>query len=256
MLSVGERDASVVRTEPKSSAIITAPGEKCGPGNRTLSAHRRASSRTAPPPTVPGQPRRAATPATRSSRSPAVPCPGGASTAARRVARFPKFAHHCRLHPWSSRPHGTTDDGSVATGGDWSMRGRCGWAGGGAAQAARPGERRRTGFWGARPYALGRLGIACVTDCVPVIGVRGYGGGRGGRRLLAALDLPYPKAGDPPADSATICGVETLPTAFVLDGAGFVRHVQRGAAARNINPIESSISALIEPMRRPEEGQP
>ena len=30
MLSVGERDATVVRTEPKSSAIITAPGEKCG----------------------------------------------------------------------------------------------------------------------------------------------------------------------------------------------------------------------------------
>ena len=30
MLSVGERDASVVRTGPKSSAIITAPGEKCG----------------------------------------------------------------------------------------------------------------------------------------------------------------------------------------------------------------------------------
>ncbi len=29
MLSVGERDASVVRTGPKSSAIITAPGEKC-----------------------------------------------------------------------------------------------------------------------------------------------------------------------------------------------------------------------------------
>ena len=32
MLSVGERDASVVRTGPKSSAIITAPGEKCGLG--------------------------------------------------------------------------------------------------------------------------------------------------------------------------------------------------------------------------------
>ncbi len=30
MLSVGERDASVVCTGPKSSAIITAPGEKCG----------------------------------------------------------------------------------------------------------------------------------------------------------------------------------------------------------------------------------
>ncbi len=30
MLSVGERDASLVRTGPKSSAIITAPGEKCG----------------------------------------------------------------------------------------------------------------------------------------------------------------------------------------------------------------------------------
>ena len=30
MLSVGERDASVVRTGPESSAIITAPGEKCG----------------------------------------------------------------------------------------------------------------------------------------------------------------------------------------------------------------------------------
>ena len=32
MLSVGERDASVVRTGPKSSAIITVPGEKCGLG--------------------------------------------------------------------------------------------------------------------------------------------------------------------------------------------------------------------------------
>ena len=32
MLSVGERDASVVRTGPKSSAIITAPSEKCGLG--------------------------------------------------------------------------------------------------------------------------------------------------------------------------------------------------------------------------------
>ena len=76
-----------------------------------------------------------------------------------------------------------------------------------------------------------------------------------GRHRLAAPNLPYPNAGDPPAESARICGVETLPTAFVVD-AGVVRHVQRGAAARNINAIESSISALIEPMRRPEEGPP
>ena len=75
-----------------------------------------------------------------------------------------------------------------------------------------------------------------------------------GRRVLAAL--PHPNAGDPTADSATIYGVETLPTAFVVDGAGVIRHVQRGAAARNINAIESSISALIEPMRRSEERQP
>ena len=35
--------------------------------------------------------------------------------------------------------HGTNDDGSVATGGDWSMEGRRGWAGGGATQASRSG---------------------------------------------------------------------------------------------------------------------
>ena len=239
MLSVGERDASVVRTEPKSSAIITAPGEKCGLGNRTLSAHRR------PSPGNHGAPRRLRP--VRADRPPSR-TQGSVNGRAARCA-IPGVRASLPPSPLSSLSHGTTDDGSAATGGDWSIRGRCGWAGGGAAQAARPGERRRTGFWGARPYALGRLGIACVTDFVPVIGVWGYGGGRGGRRLLAALDLPYPKAGDPPAESARICGVETLPTAFV-------RHVQRGAAARNINPIESSISALIEPMRRPEEGQP
>ncbi len=112
---------------------------------------------------------------------------------------------------------------------------------------------------GACRYAPGRLVVARVGLVIvcPSLGLGDTAAAvEFGRRVLAALDLSYPNAGDPPAESARMYGVETLPTAFVVDGAGFVRHAGRGTATRNINAIEPKISFLIEPMRRPEEGQP
>ena len=194
---------------------------------------------------------------------------GGAQDASRCVARYPDFPHH----PFTLSSNGRR-----------------------AGALGRLAAAKRTGHGGLPIPTWEAWGRACVADCVAVIdiGICGRGGGRRGRRsrsrvLASGADRhagrrriparsprrhrrgPDPGRRPPQARGAEPALLERWRSARRIcenmrrrDAADcvrrrrrrFVRHAQRGGAARNINAIESSISALIEPMRRPEEGQP
>lgn len=99
--------------------------------------------------------------------------------------------------------------------------------------------------------ALAALRSRYPRERFEVLGVNVDPNPAAGRRLLRALRLSYPNASDAAAESATMYGVEALPAAFIVDANGIVRHVERGAAVKDIFAIEARLAALIEPGAAP-----
>lgn len=67
------------------------------------------------------------------------------------------------------------------------------------------------------------------------------------RRFLSRVSVQYPSATDPAGRIPEIFGIETMPTSFIIDRQGVVRHVQKGFRESELDSIRSRIRELVEP---------
>jgi thiol-disulfide isomerase/thioredoxin len=63
--------------------------------------------------------------------------------------------------------------------------------------------------------------------------------------FLAERPVGYPSASDPEGRVPERFGLETMPTSFVIDRAGVIRHVQRGFRPGDIDPLREHIRRLV-----------
>ncbi len=66
------------------------------------------------------------------------------------------------------------------------------------------------------------------------------------RAFLRDHPVGYPSASDPQGRLPQSYGVETMPTSFLIDRKGVIRHVHRGFRAGDVNDIRAQIRALLE----------
>ena len=65
------------------------------------------------------------------------------------------------------------------------------------------------------------------------------------RRFLERRPVGYPSASDPEGLLPTRFGIETMPTAFLIDRDGIVRHVHRGFRRGDVDDLRVRIRALV-----------
>lgn len=65
------------------------------------------------------------------------------------------------------------------------------------------------------------------------------------RRFLRRRPVGYPSASDPEGLLPERFGVETMPTAFLIDREGVVRHVHRGFRRGDVDELREHIRSLV-----------
>jgi peroxiredoxin len=65
------------------------------------------------------------------------------------------------------------------------------------------------------------------------------------RKFLSRISVNYPSATDPAGRIPEIFGVETMPTSFIIDRNGVVRHVQNGFHKSELDSLRSRIQELV-----------
>jgi thiol-disulfide isomerase/thioredoxin len=66
------------------------------------------------------------------------------------------------------------------------------------------------------------------------------------RAFLRDHPVGYPSASDPKGNLPKTYGVETMPTSYLIDSNGVVRHVHRGFHAGDVDDIRKQIRSLLE----------
>jgi peroxiredoxin len=66
------------------------------------------------------------------------------------------------------------------------------------------------------------------------------------RAFLREHPVGYPSASDPQGRIPGTFGVETMPTSFLIDRSGVIRHVHRGFRSGDMDQIRARIRALLE----------
>ena len=66
-----------------------------------------------------------------------------------------------------------------------------------------------------------------------------------GRKFLMKYPVSYPSAADPKGRLPEEYGVDTMPTAFLIDQKGVIRHVQRGFRNEEIGELRDRITRLV-----------
>jgi len=69
------------------------------------------------------------------------------------------------------------------------------------------------------------------------------------KKLLAKRPIGYPTASDPQGALPTRFGLETMPTAFLIDRDGVIRYVHRGFRKGDIEVLRERIDALLAEMQ-------
>jgi peroxiredoxin len=64
-------------------------------------------------------------------------------------------------------------------------------------------------------------------------------------KFLKQRPVGYPSATDPKGSLPAAFGVEAMPTSFLIDRAGVVRHVQRGFRESDLEPLRQQIQKLV-----------
>ncbi|MEO2236820.1 MAG: hypothetical protein ABGW95_01025, partial [Candidatus Poseidoniia archaeon] len=64
-------------------------------------------------------------------------------------------------------------------------------------------------------------------------------------RLLAKLGVGYPSATDPQGELPALYELPTMPTSFVIDGAGVIRLVHTGFRDGDLDTLRPQIKALL-----------
>jgi peroxiredoxin len=83
------------------------------------------------------------------------------------------------------------------------------------------------------------------SDDFQVLAVNGDNDPDKARKFLSRISVQYPSATDPEGRIPEIFGVETMPTSFIIDRNGVVRHVQNGFHKSELDSIRSRIKALV-----------
>jgi thiol-disulfide isomerase/thioredoxin len=69
-------------------------------------------------------------------------------------------------------------------------------------------------------------------------------------RFLAERTIGYPSATDPEGRIPEEFGLETMPTAYLIDREGIVRHVHKGFRKGDIDDLRGEIRTLVDGKRR------
>ena len=70
------------------------------------------------------------------------------------------------------------------------------------------------------------------------------------RGFLAKRPVGYPSATDPAGRIPELFGLETMPTSFLIDRSGVIRHVHRGFRKGDVGDLRERIRALVGRKRR------
>lgn len=65
------------------------------------------------------------------------------------------------------------------------------------------------------------------------------------KRFLARHPVGYPSASDPDGRLPEAFDVETMPTSFLIDRGGVIRHIHRGFRASDVDGLRTRIRALL-----------
>jgi peroxiredoxin len=65
------------------------------------------------------------------------------------------------------------------------------------------------------------------------------------RKLIDKHGIGYPNASDPGGGLPARFGLETMPTAYLIDGEGVIRYVHRGFRDGDIDEVRTRIRALL-----------
>jgi peroxiredoxin len=65
------------------------------------------------------------------------------------------------------------------------------------------------------------------------------------RRFLERTRIGYPSASDPNGRIPETFGIETMPTSFLIDRRGVIRHVHQGFRKGDVEPLRERIQRLV-----------
>lgn len=65
------------------------------------------------------------------------------------------------------------------------------------------------------------------------------------RKFLERISVHYPSATDPAGRIPESFGIETMPTSFIIDRNGVIRHVQNGFHKSEVDALRSRIQKLV-----------
>lgn len=80
-----------------------------------------------------------------------------------------------------------------------------------------------------------------------VVGVNKDASLEDAERFLRRVPVSFPLVGDPSDSAARAFGVTAMPSGYLVDRAGVVRHVHRGFTAQTALALEREIEALLGP---------
>lgn len=93
--------------------------------------------------------------------------------------------------------------------------------------------------------ALEKLRQEFPADDFQVIAVNVDRDTEAARRFLARRPVGYPSASDPEGRIPGRFAIETMPTSFLIDGQGVIRHVHRGFRPGDVDDLRERIRALL-----------
>jgi thiol-disulfide isomerase/thioredoxin len=82
-------------------------------------------------------------------------------------------------------------------------------------------------------------------DRFALIGVNVDRDAAAAKKLLGKRPVGYPSASDPEGTLPARFGLETMPTAYLIDGNGVIRYVHRGFRDGDIETVREKIRALL-----------
>ncbi len=86
-------------------------------------------------------------------------------------------------------------------------------------------------------------------DAFQVVGVNLDQDPAKGRRFLRKISVSYPSAMDPKGAIPETFGLETMPTSYLLDRDGVIRHVHKGFRKSDLPGLREKIAALVKESR-------
>jgi peroxiredoxin len=93
--------------------------------------------------------------------------------------------------------------------------------------------------------ALDKLRKEFPADDFQVVAVNVDRESKSAKAFLRKRPIGYPSALDPEGAIPARFGVETMPTSFLIDRDGTVRHVQRGFRSDDVEPLRKQIRQLV-----------